>query len=136
MKKVIFVIGLMALSVGAFAQTLVSTQVYFESMPANPLGLYQDVMVKCTYYNASNVQIDEAFGSASFMAAGGTVIVYFPSNNPVLIAQVAYTRVDLYFYNHYTGVGKSFSGIPAFLVCPDSFAGENWWFTKNKDIQD
>jgi len=127
MKKILVIVAVMMLSVSAFA--LVKTTVYFSSMPTKPSDRPQNVTVKCTYYMPNEVRNAET--TASFMDTGGTIDVIFPGSDGEA-ATVTYTKVDLFFYNSYTGTGGNFSGIPAILSTPGSF-GDWWTVTSLKD---
>ena len=122
--KSVILIALVCLSMGAFAQ--VATNVCFTSLPTLPAGKPQNVRVRCTYYMPNETR--QAETTAGYIVPGGYVIVYFPGT-VAEANRVTSTKVDLFFYDNYTGTGATFPRIPAILSCPADFPPNGWWIS-------
>jgi len=125
MKKLSILIALVCLSFGAFAQ--VSTTVNFKKMPTYPAGSgrLHDARVVCEWHMSTN-ETRTNYAYSQYMYEGGWLQVMFPGTVEEA-ALVTSTTVYLYFYEDYTGTGKTFPKFPAIVECDTDFKAVAWW---------
>jgi hypothetical protein len=135
--KSVLLIGIMTfLSMGAMAQQYtpadLGTHVYFQTLPTKPANLPSNATVIVKWYIPGGSIMGFKSGP---VAVQDDFFVEFTGTMEEATS-ITSTKVELSFYNGYTGTSKTFPGFPALVTCTQDFRTVNWWVIYKKDPLD